>query len=61
MYAATGDLGGGAGGLSISVDGGATFTSYTTVHGLGNYVVRAVYADGAIVYAGTEGGLSRSF
>ena len=50
MYAAT------AGGLSISTDGGATFTTYTTANGLGSNFVLGVYADGATVYAATNGG-----
>jgi hypothetical protein len=47
-------------GLSISTDGGASFTNKTTVDGLGNDFVRGVYADGSNVYAATNGGLSIS-
>ena len=54
VYAAT------TGGLSISTDGGATFTSKTTANGLGAKSVRGVFASGAIVYAATTGGLSIS-
>ncbi len=54
VYAAT------AGGLSISTDGGATFTNRTTADGLGNNVVLGVYADGGTIYAATQGGLSIS-
>ncbi len=51
VYAAT------FGGLSISTDGGTTFTNSTTVNGLGSNSVRGVFADGdATVYAATSGG-----
>ncbi len=50
VYAAT------FGGLSISTDGGATFTTYTTANGMGSNFVSGVYADGATVYAATNGG-----
>ena len=46
------------GGLSISNDGGATFTNYT--NGLGSNFVNGVYAQGSTVYAATLGGLSIS-
>jgi len=52
VYAAT------SGGLSISTDGGGTFTNKTTANGLGNNWVRGVYASGSTVYAATSGGLS---
>ena len=57
IYAAT------DGGLSISVDGGTTFTNRTSVNGLGDGKrtdVRGVYAAGSTVYAATGGGLSIS-
>ena len=57
VYAATN------GGLSISTDGGTTFTNKTTIDGLGNDIVNGVYViDGAqdTVYAATYGGLSIS-
>ena len=54
IYAAT------PGGLSISTDGGATFTNRTTKDGLGDDEVKGVYADGSTIYAATEGGLSIS-
>jgi hypothetical protein len=46
--------------LSISTDGGATFTNKTTTDGLGDNRVYGVYVDGSNVYAGTDGGLSIS-
>ncbi|MEN9468859.1 MAG: hypothetical protein RL630_592, partial [Verrucomicrobiota bacterium] len=46
------------GGLSISLDGGLTFTNY--ISGLGSDVVYGVYADGSTIYAATAGGLSFS-
>ena len=48
------------GGLSISVDGGATFTNRTTKNGLGSNKVLGVFAVGSTVYAATTGGLSIS-
>ncbi|MBV2350683.1 DUF4347 domain-containing protein, partial [Synechococcus sp. HK05] len=45
IYVATG------GGLSISTNGGATFTNYTTTAGLGSNAVTAVYESGGIIYA----------
>jgi hypothetical protein len=48
------------GGLSISTDGGATFTNKTTTDGLGGNNVFRVYADGSNVYAATDVGLSIS-
>ena len=51
IYAAT------SGGLSISTNGGTTFTNYTTANsGLGGGVVKGVYAVGGTVYAATQGG-----
>ncbi|MFN8492594.1 MAG: choice-of-anchor D domain-containing protein [Caldilineaceae bacterium] len=52
VYAAT------QGGLSISTDGGTSFTNKTTVNGLVSLTVNGVYASGSTVYAATEGGLS---
>jgi hypothetical protein len=55
VYAAT------DGGLSISTNGGATFTNRTFLNsGLGSNIVFGVYADGGTVYAATFGGLSIS-
>ena len=48
------------GGLSISTDGGASFTNKTTSNGLGGISVYGVYASGSTVYAATSGGLSIS-
>ena len=53
VYAATS-------GLSISIDGGATFTNRTPEDGLGSNRVHGVYADGSTIYAATDGGLSIS-
>ena len=55
MYAATG------GGLGISTDGGATFTTYTSANGLGSNTVYGAYANGGTVYAATLGGLGIGF
>ena len=53
VYAAT------AGGLSISTDGGLSFSNKTAnANGLGSNSVRGVYASGSTVYAATSGGLS---
>jgi hypothetical protein len=72
VYAATAPEGFGSsatgGGLSISTDGGATFTNKTTANGLGSNDVRGVFVVGSTVYAatypvgypGTGGGLSIS-
>ena len=46
--------------LSISTDGGATFTERSTANGLGNSSVRGIAVDSGIVYAATPGGLSIS-
>ena len=54
VYAAT------AGGLSISSNGGASFTNRTTANGLGSNRVFGVYAVGTTVYAATNNGLSIS-
>ncbi len=48
------------GGLSISTDGGATFTNRTTANGLGSNDVLSVYVAGSKVYAATANGLSIS-
>jgi len=64
VYAATAPEGFGfsatGGGLSISTDGGATFTNKTTANGLGSNDVRGVFVVGASIYAATGGGLSIS-
>ena len=55
VYAAT------SGGLSISTDGGSSFTNKTTTNGLGANSVNGVYVSGSTVYAATGvGGLSIS-
>ena len=54
IYAATN------GGLSISTNGGTTFTNKTVANSLGNNVVRGVYASGSTIYAATYAGLSIS-
>jgi hypothetical protein len=62
VYAATSPVSVGdsfvGGGLSISTDGGATFTNYTTANGLGSNAVSGVHAVGSTVYAATGNGLS---
>jgi outer membrane protein OmpA-like peptidoglycan-associated protein len=55
-----GTYGGTDGGLRISTDGGATFTTKTTVDGLGNNGVGDVYAVGSTIYAATNEGFSIS-
>ena len=66
VFAATwaGGLSISAGGLSISNDGGASFTTKSTANGLGDNWVYGVYVVGsgatAQVFAGTYGGLSIS-
>ena len=52
IYAAT------DGGLSISTNGGSSFTNYTTTSGLVGNQVRGVYASGSNIYVATLGGLS---
>ncbi len=49
------------GGLSISTDAGANFTTYTTGDGLGSDEVLGTYASGSTVYAATFDGFSKSF
>lgn len=47
------------GGLSISNDGGSSWTTYTTANSdLGDDYVYDVYVDGSTLYAATDGGLS---
>jgi hypothetical protein len=46
-----------SGGLSISTNGGGSFTNYTTTSGLGSNLVFGVYASGSNIYAATQGGL----
>jgi hypothetical protein len=53
IYAATN-----GGGLSVSTDGGLSFTSYTTANGLGSNFVNSVFIDGSTLYAATGNGLS---
>jgi hypothetical protein len=48
------------GGLSMSTDGGATFTNDDTTSGLGSDQLYGVYATGGTIYAATRGGLSIS-
>jgi hypothetical protein len=48
------------GGLSISTDGGTSFTNKTTANGLGSNTVNGVYAVGNTIYAATAAGLSIS-
>ena len=55
-----GTYGGPDGGLRISTDGGATFTTKTTVDGLGDNGVGGVYAVGSTIYAATNDGFSIS-
>jgi hypothetical protein len=52
VYAATN------GGLSLSTDGGTSFTNYTSTSGLGANAVKDVIATGSSIYAATSGGLS---
>jgi hypothetical protein len=46
------------GGLSVSTNGGTSYTNYTTADGLGKNFVRGVYASGNTIYAATDGGVS---
>ncbi|MGJ8742865.1 LamG-like jellyroll fold domain-containing protein [Polaribacter sp.] len=48
------------GGLSISTDGGVTFTNRTTADGLGNNSTRKVYESNGTLYVATASGLSIS-
>ena len=50
IYAAT------QGGLSISTDDGATWSTKTTKNGLGSDSVNGVYGSGSTIYAATGGG-----
>ena len=54
VYAAT------YGGVSISTDGGNTFTNRTTANGLRSYSVYGVFATGSTVYAAMNDGLAIS-
>ena len=54
IYAATN------GGLSVSTDGGTSFTNKTTTNGLDANGVYSVFASGSTVYAATSNGLSIS-
>jgi VCBS repeat-containing protein len=48
-------------GLSVSTDGGASFTNKTTANGLGSNSLYGVYADGSNVYVGTvNNGVSKA-
>ena len=55
-----------SGGLSVSTDGAANWTNYTTANGLTSYVGLGVFASGSTIYAATgylgpgQGGLSIS-
>ncbi|MVM31322.1 hypothetical protein GO755_14860 [Spirosoma sp. HMF4905] len=48
------------GGLSISTNGGSSFTNYTTSNNLGSNMVFRVYVVGTKIYAATTNGLSIS-
>lgn len=50
----------GTGGMSMSTDGGATFTNDDTTSGLGSDELYGVYVTGGTIYAATRGGLSIS-
>lgn len=50
----------GTGGVSISTDGGATFSYDDSRSGLGSDEVYSVYVTGGTIYAATRGGLSLS-
>jgi hypothetical protein len=57
VYESSGTIyAGTAGGLSITTNGGLTFTNYTITEGLANNRVFSVYESGGTVYAGTFGG-----
>jgi hypothetical protein len=47
-------------GVKVSQNGGASFTTYTTMHGLGSNNVQSIFVQNNIVYAGTDFGLSYS-
>ena len=59
IYAAT-QGSGVAGGLSISTDGGSTFTNYGIANGLGDPMANDVYESGGTIYVATYHGLSIS-
>ncbi|MFM7206305.1 MAG: autotransporter-associated beta strand repeat-containing protein [Planctomycetaceae bacterium] len=44
--------------MSISTDGGTSYTNFTTTSGLGSNTVRGVFASGSTVYAATLSGFS---
>ena len=48
------------GGLSISSNGGTSFTNDTPENCLGGYFVSGVFVSGGTIYAATDGGLSIS-
>jgi hypothetical protein len=48
------------GGICISTNGGANFTTYTTANGLGDNQVNGITVQGGTIYAATNGGLSIS-
>ena len=50
----------GTGGVSISTNGGATFTYDDSRSGLGTDEAYSVYESGGVIYAGTRGGVSVS-
>ena len=54
IYAAT------TGGLSISTDGGMSFTNRTVANGLGSNSVNSILFQNNSIYVGTTGGLSIS-
>lgn len=54
VYAATEE------GLSVSTNGGVTFTTYTPANGLGDLGTNAVYVSGGKVYVATYNGVSIS-
>jgi hypothetical protein len=48
------------GGLCVSTNDGANFTTYTTANGLGDNQVNGIALQGGTIYAATKGGLSVS-
>jgi len=58
IYAATTSVGGSGGGVSVSGNGGSSWTTYDTTDGLGSNDVNAVYVVGTTIYAATTVGLS---